>query len=344
MSGHVEWGSFIVPGLAPRLRPGQVGLRECCGPGGRCDARDGIRRSGHVQGALPRQVPARGRRVRPHPAGRPHLPRHRLWRAAAPGAGAHRLREGAPESVLRRRDHPGLDAGRRALHRRTAQVELPTERVLHRQQHANGDQHGAGRLHADLPVRGPRAVPPADHLDRHRPHPDVAARSPRLSQPRRVGGHREGCGWKRPADHRAGEPADAARAGRRLPAHQRGGLRPPVRRAAARIPPERPRRHRHPHRPLRRPHRRGRRHDPGGLRQRAERHHVGARAQEAPGRAHRAADRRPGGSGPVGRDRQLPQDDRPRQDGHLVLHGQPGDLRLHRRQPDHRVQDDRLHQ
>ncbi len=97
---------------------------------------------------------------------------------------------------------------------------------------------------------------------------------------------------------RPGEPADAARTGRRLPARQRRGLRDPVRRAAARVQPERARRDRHAHRPLRRPHRRGRRHDPGRLRQRAQRHHVGARPEEAPGRAHRAAHRRPRGPDP----------------------------------------------
>ena len=103
------------------------------------------------------------------------------------------------------------------------------------------------------------------------------------------------------AGHRAGQPADAARRGRRLPPRRRRGLRDPVRRAAARVPPERARRDRDDDRPVRRAHRRGRRHDPGRLRQRAERHHVGARPEEAPRRPHRAADRRARGPDPARR-------------------------------------------
>ena len=55
-----------------------------------------------------------------------------------------------------------------------------------------GHQRRPRRLHADLPLPGARPVQPAGHLDRHRAGPDVAARPPRLPQPRRLGGHREG--------------------------------------------------------------------------------------------------------------------------------------------------------
>ena len=230
----------------------------------------------------------------PDPAGRPDLHRHGVRRAAAPGPRAHRLRQGAPEGVLRRRDHPGLDARRRALHRRAAQVELPLQLVLRRRQHPGRGQRGPRRLHADLPVAGAGPVPPAGHRR-------STSRSSRRRCPTRTASSTSASAWtsSRPRSRSASlviaqvNRADAARPRRRLPARQRHRL-PRARTTsrcsstARRCPDEIA----HAHRPLRRAHRRGRRHDPGRLRQRAERHPVGARPEEAPRRPHRAAHRR----------------------------------------------------
>ena len=314
MSGHVEWGSFIVPGLAPRLRPGQVGLRECCGPGGPCDARDGNRSLDTSRARYPDKF-------LPEDEVFAHIRRgDRIFLGTACGEPQH-LVHALTDYV---KAHPKAFFDAEILQVWTLGVAPYTDEQLKSNFRHNSFFIGNNtrrRSTRGWPTTRRSSCPQVPDLF-HRRIISIDIALIQTSLPDRHGflslgvqrGHREGGGRKR--------PLVVAQVNPQMPrVHGDGFLhidevdyRRPVRRAAARIPPERARRHRHPHRPVRRPHRRGRRHDPGRLRQHAERHHGGARAQEAPRGAHRAAHRRHRRADARGRDRQLAQDDQPRQD------------------------------
>ena len=116
--------------------------------------------------------------------------------------------------------------------------------VLRGRSHARGGQPGPGRLHTHLPVTSAGLVPPPPDRHRRRAHPDVAARSARLPQPRHQRGHRQGGRKGCVTGGGPDQPFYATCAGGWFPARGRGGLPRAQGRTPSGVPAQRARRDR----------------------------------------------------------------------------------------------------